>query len=308
MQTQIEDLLKETMGLNSASVGAPAIESAIRLRMAILGITHMEQYWKSVRASEGELQELIENVVVPETWFFRDEEAFAALARLMTEQWLRSHSFGTLRMLSWPCCTGEEPYSMVMSLLDAGFAPERLHVDAVDISLRALRRARANFYGNNSFRSVGIGYRDRYFARSSQGYALPQWIRDTVSFHYGNLLTTHFDPGVATYDVIFCRNVLIYFDAPTQASVLRRLASLLAPGGLLFVGPAEAFLAASNGYKSLNEPMSFAFIKEIAPIAEAPGVPSLIRTIISPDQSVIAPAARATISRKYMRTLRRRWT
>jgi chemotaxis protein methyltransferase WspC len=264
MQTKFENLLNETIGLSAASIGSNAIQAAIRVRMKNIGVQQLEEYWDCVRASEEELQELIETVVVPETWFFRDEEAFRALARIVFNEWLPNHGACALRILSWPCCSGEEPYSTVISLLDVGVPRERLHVDAVDVSVRALERAKAGVYGPNSFRGGSLAFRDRYFTPATHGYRLTDCFRDVIDFHYGNLVATDFHPGLAHYDIIFCRNVMIYFDSETQARVLQKIRSLLAPAGLLFVGAAEAFLAASNGYKSLNEAMSFAFVQENA--------------------------------------------
>jgi chemotaxis protein methyltransferase WspC len=135
VECDFENLLKETMGLDSASVGSAAIESSVRLRMDSLGYKQREDYWNRLHAADDELQELIEAVVVPETWFFRDQDAFAALARLISEEWLPIHPTTVLRLLSGPCCTGEEPYSMVMALLDAGVSRDRFQIEAVDISV-----------------------------------------------------------------------------------------------------------------------------------------------------------------------------
>src|SRR5437016_5919488 len=120
-QVDFESLLKNTMGLDTASIGSAAIERAVRLRMASVGLKQADDYWQQLQSSTPELQELIEAVVVPETWFFREREAFAALVRLVTEEWQPVHPTSVLRLLSAPCSTGEEPYSMVMSLLDGGF-------------------------------------------------------------------------------------------------------------------------------------------------------------------------------------------
>ena len=260
-QFDFEGLLKETMGLDSASVGSATIDSAVRLRMGSLGLNEAEDYWERLRTSADELQELIEAVVVPETWFFRDQDAFTALARIISKEWLPRHPTSPLRLLSVPCCTGEEPYSMVMALLNAGLAPEKIEVDAVDISARALIRARRGIYGSNSFRGDNLVFRDRYFERVPDGYALLQEFRNTVSFHHGNLLSSDFRVGSVPYDVVFCRNVLIYFDRGTQERAMKILDRLLVPSGFLFVGPSETFLAACSGFKSIDQSMSFAFRK-----------------------------------------------
>src|SRR5579862_4686307 len=123
--TSFETLLKETMGLDPASVGSSTIDRAVRRRMVRTGLARSEDYWQQLRSSNDELQELIEAVVVGETWFFRDPEAFAALVRLATEDGRPTPSTAVLRVLSVPCSTGEEPYSMVMSLLDGGFSSQQ---------------------------------------------------------------------------------------------------------------------------------------------------------------------------------------
>jgi len=262
IQIDFENLLKRTIGLDPASVGSGTIERAVRSRMMTLGLQQTGTYWEHLQTSGEELQELIESVVVPETWFFRDREAYTELVRLISEEWLQSHPTSALRVLSVPCCTGEEPYSLVMALLDAGLPRERIEVDAVDISAQAIARAKRGVYASNSFRGEDLSYRGRYFEHSRNGYFLPKQIRDLVVFHHENMLSSEFRVDEPPYDIIFCRNVLIYFDLSIQRSVMETLNRLLESTGYLFVGPAEAFLATRNGFESVNRTMSFAFRKE----------------------------------------------
>ena len=119
--------------------------------------------WNAFARSKDELQALIETIVIPETWFFRDREAFAALVRFVHEEWLPTHADGCLRLLSLPCSTGEEPYSMAMALLDAHVPPTRFRIDAIDICGRSLAHARRGIYGKGSFRGDVAAYRERYF-------------------------------------------------------------------------------------------------------------------------------------------------
>src|SRR5262249_55035918 len=146
----------------------------------------LEDYWQRVRGSSDELQELIETVVIPETWFFRDVEAFTALVRLVTDEWLPSHGTAVLRVLSVPCSTGEEPYSLIMALLDGGLSRKEIKVNAVDISARALARARRGEYGPNSFRGKNLDFRDRYFRPTAKGYSVAEWLSEMVNFRQGN--------------------------------------------------------------------------------------------------------------------------
>jgi len=254
----IEYLLRETMGLDSASIGSSLIQRTARLRMKTLSLKKMEAYLRLVETSPVEMSELIESVVVTETWFFRDKEAFAALTRLVMNEWLPAHPVGLLRVLSAPCSSGEEPYSAAMALLDAGLPPDRFEIDALDISARALAQAERAVYGKNSFRTPDLSFRDRYFQQSKDGHGLNELVRSRVFFKRGNLLDEQCLTVKGLYDFIFCRNLLIYFDRPTQAKVLQKLSQLLTPTGLCFVGPAELPLVVNNGFVSANLPMAFA--------------------------------------------------
>ncbi|HEY9199723.1 MAG TPA: protein-glutamate O-methyltransferase CheR [Gammaproteobacteria bacterium] len=259
--TAIEQLLKHTMGLNAASIGSSAINRAVQQRMRELGLTRPEEYLPRLRASGLELAELIDLVVVPETWFFRDRHPFIALARCAREFRSSPQRIGPLRILSVPCSTGEEPYTIVMSLLDSGLQPGDFRIDAVDISEPNLERARAGLYREHSFRGDDLGFRDRYFLKSEHGYLLQAEVRGLVNLHHANLLAADFFANAAPYDVVFCRNLLIYFDRETQARALSVLERLLAPHGLLFLGHAEAGVLAGRAFVSLDHPRSFAFVR-----------------------------------------------
>ena len=261
---QFETLLRQTMGLNAKSVGAAMIERAVRERCAICGALDIAAYWRHVKESPAELQELVELVIVPETWFFRDGEAFKALAQLAL-----SHTLGSahpLRILSLPCSTGEEPYSMAMALLDAGVPPARFHIDAVDICTRSIATAQRAEYGMNSFRGKALEFRNRYFVRIGERHALAETIRSKVRFRHGNL----FDPALLLdengYDFVFCRNVLIYFGDAEQARAVRVLDRLLNNTGVLFVGPSEGGVLVRENMVSANMPLAFAF-RRAAPAA-----------------------------------------
>jgi len=261
LELDFATLLKRTIGLDSESVGSNAVEQAVRSRMVALHLESVDGYWNRLHGSTDEFQELVELLVVPETWFFRDREAFHVLVRLIHEERFLHHPACPLRILSVPCCTGEEPYSIVMALLDSGVSHAQIAVDGVDISARALARAKQAAYGSNSFRGTELDFRVRHFQPVGNRWVLTGEIRDSVTFHHENLLSPDFRQGAGPYDVIFCRNVLIYFDQATQHRVMKALRALLSDRGLLFVGPAETALAAGSGFHSVNRAMTFAFRK-----------------------------------------------
>ncbi|MGC3023969.1 CheR family methyltransferase, partial [Burkholderia sp. DN3021] len=222
----------------------------------------LDAYWQQLNASADERRALIELFVVPETWFFRDREAFATLARLAAER-LAATPGRVIRVLSAPCSTGEEPYSAAMALLDAGLEPASFTIDAIDLSARAIEQARHGCYGRNAFRGTATEFRARYFTPAADGWLLDERVRACVQFRHANLVEPIADTGIR-YDFVFCRNVLIYFDRDAQDRVIRSLDACLADDGMLFVGPAETGVAMRHGMRSARVPLAFAFHRESA--------------------------------------------
>jgi chemotaxis protein methyltransferase WspC len=291
-QPDFESLLREAIGLDPDTIGSNTLHRAVKVRMTTLGIPSIQRYWEYLEGSSGELQELVEAVVVPETWFFRDREAFGAMSRQLKSSFFSASADSQIRILSVPCCTGEEPYSIAITLLEAGMFGNRFAIDAVDVSRSAIVRAKRGVYGTNSFRGDDLGFRGRYMEREGDRYRIRQDIRHAVRFYQDNLFAGSFRGDSAPYDVIFCRNLLIYFDTGKQALALEKLKRLLKPNGSLFVGPAEAVLASRNGFQPLNEVMSFAFKKEPMPVASITGfrMPQPKRAVL-PEQRLSSPAS-----------------
>ena len=252
------DFLKERIGLDVTSVGPAIIERALRQRTTLSQAAHADEYWQLLQGSRDEQQALIEAVIVPETWFFRYPESFATLGKLARNRLAELNNMRALRILSLPCSTGEEPYSIAMALLDAGLKPHQFKVDGMDVSPLSVEKARRALYGKNSFRGQDLDFRERHFTRTGENYSVRQSVRECVTFGQANLLGDDFPQSRGGYDFIFCRNLLIYFDRVSQQRDFQRLNSLLTPGGTLFVGPGEFPLAMENGFSGLNLAMAFA--------------------------------------------------
>lgn len=271
----IERILRDEIGLDASTVGSSLVHGAALRRMKKRGIASARTYARLLADDEHELQELIEEVVVPETYFFREPEAIADITRLA----LDAHALAKdtpLRVLSVPCSSGEEPYSIALSLLDAGLPASSICIDAVDVSLEAVRRAEEGVYRTASFRGDG-GAWAKYFAETALGLQIHESVRSVVRVAHGNLLSGRFAPPREQYDVIFCRNLLIYFDESSQARALEKIASLLAPNGVLVVGSADSFAARRAGFTpSPGHERSFLYCRQdIA--AELEALPGLTR-------------------------------
>jgi len=275
-----EAFLKEAMGLDASSLVHSAVGRAVLHRQMVCRLDE-KSYWGYLRATPAEIQELIEAVVVPETWFFRDKEAFVALSELAMSMLLKTPALHEIKLLSLPCSSGEEPYSMAVALLENGIPPAKFSVDAIDISKRVLDLAKNAIYGNNSFRGEDIAFRSRHFKPVDGKWRLDSVVRKKVKFEHGNLFAPDFLPCAELYDFIFCRNVLIYFDKQTQNRAIEVLLRLLRPNGFLFVAPSETGLLPKDKFVSAKIPMAFAFQYQPATITTNPVKETLLPTVSS---------------------------
>lgn len=256
----IEVLLKQEIGLHSATVGSQTVQHAIESRMRECGIEELEDYHQIIQYSRTELDALIDTVVVPETWFFRDVSPFLAFSTWLDRHKRRFTPAAPLRVLSVPCSTGEEPYTLAMCLTDAGIDPDCAHIDAVDISSANLETARRAEFGRNSFRSSDLSFRNRHFTQSGQRFRLNQAVRDRVTFSRANILAPSALIGRDLYHAIFCRNLLIYFDRTTQHAVIDTLCEKLSEEGLLFLGHSETSLLSGRPFEAMDYPSCFGFV------------------------------------------------
>ncbi|MGF6454853.1 CheR family methyltransferase [Pseudomonas frederiksbergensis] len=258
------DFLKERIGLDVGSVGPAIIERAVRQRITAARVQTADEYWHTLLGSRDEQQALIEAVIVPETWFFRYPESFVTLAKLAAKRLAAINNMRALRILSLPCSTGEEPYSIAMALLDAGLAPHQFKVDGMDVSPLSVEKARLALYGKNSFRGQDIDFRERHFTAENDNYRLSGRVIEQVRLQVGNLLDPALLASEPPYDFVFCRNLLIYFDQSTQQQVFEVLKRLTHVDGVLFIGPAEGSLLGRFGMRSIGIPQSFAFSRQSA--------------------------------------------
>ncbi|QAX83574.1 chemotaxis protein CheR [Pseudomonas sp. DTU12.3] len=287
------DFLKERIGLDVTSVGPAIIERAVRQRTTLSQAAHADEYWQLLQGSRDEQQALIEAVIVPETWFFRYPESFATLGKLARNRLAELNNMRALRILSLPCSTGEEPYSIAMALLDAGLKPHQFKVDGMDVSPLSVEKARRGLYGKNSFRGQDLDYRERHFSAEQDGHSVNENVREQVRLQVGNVLDPALLASEPPFDFVFCRNLLIYFDQATQKQVFEVLKRLTHVDGVLFIGPAEGSLLGRLGMRSIGIPQSFAFSRHSDPQPEPLPVPKPIPLPVSqPIRSTPPPPVR----------------
>jgi len=263
IQKRLETILREEMGLNVSSIGRTTLQNALARRMRAVNIDDPHAYLKLLKQSRSETNLLVEEVAVNETWFLRDHTPFTVLGQYARSV-LAKEPDTCLRLLSIPCATGEEPYSMAITLFEAGLSEKHFRIDAVDISNRSLQYAKRAVYGKRSFRNINKPLINIYFRKTKNGYLLDKRIKNAVSFHRGNLVNISPALPSAGYDVIFCRNLLIYIDKTYRDKAISTLDNLLRKNGLLFVGHAESGMFQQSPFVPTAHHKAFCFYKRKA--------------------------------------------
>lgn len=200
--------------------------------------------------------QLVDSLVIPETYFFRYAQSYKYLRNLAT-RWLSENETGIFRVASIPGATGEEPYSIAMILLDSGIPLNRLSVDAIDLSQPLIEKARRGVYSTRCLDRQPLVAQDRYFELVENGLRVKPEIRERVNFMQGNvksLPASFFGTG---YPVIFCRNLLIYLSDEVRTALSKQLKRMLKANGTLFVGPAEVGYFLQHGMVTTKESQVF---------------------------------------------------
>lgn len=250
--------LCEGAGFDPEVVTDAHLEAALRRRQRALGLATDTEYGQRVADDPAEQEEVLEELLVRETWFYRDHAPFALVSELAASRWQR-HA-GPVRVLSAPCASGEEPYSIGIALAVGGVPPNRITIDAVDLSRRGLAAAAAAIYSDRTLGKLPEALRGQWLKRDEAGTQMVcDELRQAVHFHHGNLLALPASLLVAPYDVLFCRNALIYLNPAARARVLDEITALLAPGGVLVVGHAETGLLRGRPLRNLGRAGTFAF-------------------------------------------------
>jgi chemotaxis protein methyltransferase CheR len=247
---RLSHLIHEYSGITLVSAKRIMLEGRIGRRLNALGMNGFREYCDylfSPRGMREELAPMIDVVTTNKTDFFREPTHFIFLREKAVPSLSKTHGAGTTRKFNiWSsaCSSGEEPYTMSIVLAEIAAMDSRFQyaVYATDISTRVLDLAQTAIYSNETVEPIPLALRKKYLLKSrdkDQGLVkIAPMIRDKVSFRKLNLMD-------ATYgmkhlmDVIFCRNVIIYFDRPTQEDIIRKLCNNLIPGGYLIMGHSE---------------------------------------------------------------------
>jgi chemotaxis protein methyltransferase WspC len=237
----IETVVRDRLGLDPSALGPNVLERAIEVRMSARGLADPAIYTAQLITESAERAALAAELAVSETWFFRGGRAlFDRLAGFVADRAVGRAPGAVVRVLSVPCSTGEEPYSLAVALHERFLTPREFAIDAVDVSSRALARAAAARYGGFAFRESGVDIRPVYFRTAEGAWELLPHLRTGVRFAPGNLTDPLFLADERAYDLILCRNLFIYLTPEARGRALANFDRLLARDGWLCVTPAEA--------------------------------------------------------------------
>jgi chemotaxis protein methyltransferase CheR len=248
----IASVLKQRSGLIIGADKAYLVESRLSPLARREGYQNVEALIASMRTRKDEslLAQVTDAMTTNETLFFRDRLPFDQFGEIVLPTLTKSRAMHDLKILSAACSTGQEPYSLAMQMeeLRPQFPRVSLNIHAIDISKRCLEKASSGLYTQFEVqRGLPITFLVRYFTKTDENWRLNAKLRSMVKFSAYNLLDDLRNLG--RQDIIFLRNVLIYFYIETKKRILENMANLLAPDGFLFLGSTETVLGVTEVFK-----------------------------------------------------------
>lgn len=231
------------------------LEKRLSRRLALLEMATFRDYYYYLRYDahrDQEFVELMDILTTNETYFFREDFQLKAFTEEVLPECLAAkerRGDRTLRIWSAGCSSGEEPYTLSMLLLEQAYmAGWRVEIIGTDISQRVLQQARKGIYGRSSFRSTDDYYLRKYFEEGEGGYRVSNVVRERVSLSQLNLFDTPRLMLLGKMDIIFCRNVIIYFDLAAKKQVIDGFHRMLLGGGFLMLGHSESLMNISTAF------------------------------------------------------------
>ena len=231
------------------------LERRLQHRLRRRGAVSFVDYEAAI--DESEMEALLDTVAVHETYFFREKRQLDVFTQCLLPELARREQ--PIRIWSAGCSTGEEAYTIAMLLAERDLLDDaRTHLFASDLSRRVIESARQGLYGPTSFRTTEDGFRERYSQEAGRGLRqVVQPLRASVQFEQANLMESHRRRGQqgvngTAFDVVFCRNVLMYFDEEAARQTLSLIHAMLEDGGYLLVGHAESLLPPGAGFRPVQ--------------------------------------------------------
>jgi chemotaxis protein methyltransferase CheR len=252
----LRDLIYSYSGLFFSDDNRYLLERRLSSRLAHRQLSTFHEYYYYLKydvSRDQELSDIMDLLTTNETYFFRESFQLKAFTDEIIPELLKEkakHCEKTIRIWSAGCSTGEEPYTIAMLLLDKPeLAGWKIEIIGTDISQRVLHHARKGVYGHSSFRVTEPHYKSRYFIDQDGGFRVGDRIREFVTFSRLNLYDSSKYLFLGKMDIIFCRNVIIYFDMPAKKRVIENFYNTLNPGGFLLLGHSESLMNITTAFR-----------------------------------------------------------
>ena len=291
----LRELFNEHCGILFTPESRPVIERRLRDRLAAHGLASFGEYYQLLRYDErgrAELDEAVNLVTINETYFLRESYQLRAFKDELLPALRASQGRERLSVWSAGCSTGEEVYSIAIVTRESGLFPARcVRVFGSDISRRCLAHARRGVYGPSAFRAMAPDIRRRYFTDRPDGAHVADELQSMCQFGQLNLLDVPRAAVVGRVDVIFCRNVLIYFDDASRRRVIDMFYDRLLPGGYLLLGHSESLLNLSTAFELVHLREDLVYRKPASSTRIWSVSESLRRPVIVGGSAVAAPAS-----------------
>ena len=261
----LRDLIAQRVGVHFGDEKRDLLADKLSDLLAARGMTSYLDYYYLLRydaEADRHWSELMDRLSVPETYFWRQHEQILALAQVVAPQHFARRGAAPLRIWSAACCTGEEPVSLAIALAEAGLLHRRpIEIVASDGSAAMVERARQGLYGERSFRALPADLRDRYFEREGTRWRVDPRVHGQIRWTTANLVDPDAVRPLAASDVIFCRNVLIYFSDESIGRVAKLFAEGLREDGYLFLGAAESLTRLETDFELAEVGGAFVYVK-----------------------------------------------
>jgi chemotaxis protein methyltransferase CheR len=271
MFRQIRDFIYQQTGIMFQDTKKYLLEGRLSKRLQVLNLPDFESYHQLVKFGTRRAEEmrfLYDAVTINETFFFRNEPQFEAFEHALVPQLITAKRPGgraPLRIWSAASSSGEEAYTLGMLYLERlkpAYPGLEIEIVGTDINSAVLETARQGVYREYSIRNTPKHFLEKYFRMEDSRYCIDESVRRLVKFQHLNLYDRPRMRLMPKFDLIFCANVLIYFDTKSKIQVVSDLYDALNPGGFLFIGYAESLHGISTAFKLINFPKTVAYKKE----------------------------------------------
>ena len=255
------DMIYKESGITFTPTNRSILESRLKERLREKGIDSVKTYYDKIISDKEELKGFLDSITTNLTRFFRNQAHFDALEKFVIPEVMKiKKTPGTIRIWSAGCSTGEEPYTISMLMNEILPKPWAYEILASDISLKCLMTAKEGFYADNRIVGIPDNYLAKYFDKVDGGYKIHADIHSKIKFDYHNLKN---DSQQRNLDVVFCRNVIIYFDEVAQTAVIKRFWDSMASKSFLFIGHSESLFGMDTKFEFLKTEWATLYRKNI---------------------------------------------